>query len=315
MNYRMGVDVGGTTIKFGILDEENNIVIKSAIDTPDTFEKSMKELAGEAERLAGELGLTLKDFPCIGVGTPGSVNSATGWVALSGNTNWKDVYLKAELEKYIPVPVYIGNDANCAIIGENVAGAAKGRKNVLMFTLGTGVGGGIILNGKMFSGADGLGAEVGHVVMIHNGLQCACGMKGCMECYASATALVRQTEQAAEEHPESIMNDWIKEHGKVSGRTAFECARKNDKAALEVVNNYTAYIANGIGSMVNVFRPEIVIIGGGVSNEGEYLLELIREKAAQYTFAQDVIGIPDIVRASLGNDAGMIGAAYLDCML
>ncbi len=314
MNYRVGVDIGGTSIKVGIIDENCAIVKKGSVETPDTFEKSMKACADLVSGLGSELGLEISDFPCVGIGTPGSIIADTGRLCFSNNTNWKDVPMKAELEKYISVPVYIGNDANCAIIGETIAGAAKGRKNVIMLTLGTGVGGGIIINGKMFAGGDGVGAEIGHSVLVHDGLPCTCGINGCLEAYASATALIRQTKEAIALHPDSAMKKWAEANGKVSGRTAFECARAGDEYALEVVNNYCSYIANGIGGLVNVFRPEIVLIGGGISNEGQYLLDKICEFMPKYTFAFDVVGYPSIERATLGNDAGIIGAAYLDRM-
>lgn len=315
MKYRIGVDIGGMSIKVGVVDENFNIIARHSVVTPDTFEKSMKATADAVMKVIGELGLNINDFPCVGIGTPGSVVPDTGRLVFSNNTNWKDVPMADELKKHIPIPVFIANDANCAIIGETVAGAAKGRKNVLMLTLGTGVGGGIIINGKVFSGGDGVGAEPGHMTIVHDGYPCTCGINGCLEAYASATALIRQTKEAIEAHPESAMVSYVaKDNGEVTGRTAFDCAKEGDPAALEVVDNYVGYIANGIGSLVNIFRPEIVLIGGGVSNAGDFLLNKIREKMPAYTFAFDIVGYPAIERATLGNDAGIIGASYLDEM-
>ena len=314
MKYRVGVDIGGTTIKVGVVDENNNIVKRCAVDTPDTFEKSMKALADAVYATIGELGLKIEDFPCVGIGTPGSISSETGRLVFSNNTNRKDVPMAEELRKYFPVPVFINNDANCAVMGEAVAGAAKGRKHVIMLTLGTGVGGGIIINGKLFAGGDGVGAELGHTVLFHDGYPCTCGIPGCLEAYASATALIRQTKEAMAAHPESAMNKWVEENGKVSGRCAFDCAMAGDPVANEVVDTYVSYIANGIGSLVNVFRPEIVLIGGGISNSGDFLMNKIHAQMPKYTFAYDVVGYPAIERATLGNDAGIIGAAYSDQM-
>ena len=274
----------------------------------------MKATADAVFAAVAEMGLKIEDFPCVGVGTPGSIMSETGRLCFSNNTNWKDVPMLDELKKYIPIPVLINNDANCAVIGEAVAGAAKGRKHVIMLTLGTGVGGGIIINGKLFAGGDGVGAELGHMTLIHDGYPCTCGIPGCLESYASATALIRQTEEAIKAHPESLMNEWIKENGKVTGRCAFDCAEKGDQAAEEVLDTYTSYVANGIGSLVNIFRPEIVLIGGGISNAGDALMDRILKHIPKYTFAFDVVGYPIIERATLGNDAGIIGAAYLDQM-
>ncbi len=313
MNYRVGVDIGGMSIKVGVVDENFNIIQKLSVKTPGTFEESMKAAADAVYEVIKPLGIEITDLPCVGIGTPGSIYE-TGRLCFSNNTNWKDVPMREELEKYIPVPVYIGNDANCAIIGETVAGAAKGRKHVIMLTLGTGVGGGIIINGKVFAGGNGVGAELGHMVLVHDGYPCTCGINGCFESYGSATALMRQTKEAIEAHPESAMTKWAEENGEVNGKTAFECALAGDKVAMEVVDNYACYLANGIGSLVNIFRPEIVLMGGGVSNAGDFLLDKIRENMPKYTFAYDVTGYPPIELATLGNDAGIIGASYQDIM-
>ena len=199
-------------------------------------------------------------------------------------------------------------------LDEAIAGGAKGRKNVIMLTLGTGVGGGVILGGRLFCGGDSMGAELGHSVLVSGGVRCTCGIEGCLESYASVTALIRQTREAMAAHPESLMNAWEKEHGTVNGRTSFECAKAGDAAALAVVDAYEEYLANGIGSLVNIFRPDVVLIGGGLSNEGEYLLRPVREKLPRYTFASDIIGTSPVERALLGNDAGIIGAACLDML-
>lgn len=314
MKYRVGVDIGGMSIKVGVVDENFNIVEKLAVETPDTFEKSMKATADAVYEVIKRVGIEITDLPCIGVGTPGSILSETGRLCFSNNTNWKDVPMLEELQKYIPIPVYIGNDANCAIIGETVAGAAKGRKNVIMLTLGTGVGGGIIINGKVFAGGNGVGAELGHMILVHDGYPCTCGIKGCFESYASATALLRQTKEAIEAHPESAMVKWVEENGEVTGKTAFECAKAGDKTAMEVVDTYASYLATGIGSLVNIFRPEVVLLGGGISNARDQLLDRIKEHLPRYTFACDITGFPPLEIATLGNDAGIIGAAHQDIM-
>lgn len=313
-NYRLGVDIGGTSIKAGILDQNNSIIHKSSVKTPDTFEAAMKALADLVFAAIKDLGLSISDFPCIGVGTPCSVIPGTGKLVFANNTNWKNVSIKDELSQYIPIPLYFGNDANCAIFGETIAGAAKGKKNVVMITLGTGVGGGIIIDGRLFAGGDGLGAELGHTPIVHNGIQCSCGFKGCLECYASATALIRQTKQAMQQHPESMMNQWVQSHKEVTGVTAFDCAKAGDAAAMEVVDTYASYIASGLVGFTNIFRPEIILIGGGVSNAGDFLLDKVRFLVKEQTLAHDLVGGPVIQRAILGNDAGIIGAAHLDQM-
>ena len=222
--------------------------------------------------------------------------------------------MREELSRYFTVPLSFANDANCAIIGETIAGAAKGHQHVILLTLGTGVGSGIIIGGKLFSGGDGLGAEMGHLPLVFEGIPCSCGLRGCLECYASASALVRQTRDAMKDHPESSMHAWVQEHGEVNGETSFACAARGDAAARQVVDQYTAYLACALGGITNIFRPELILLGGGVSHAGEALLEPVRKKIPKYTLAYDIVGGPDVRAAALGNDAGIIGAAYLDQM-
>ena len=315
MRYRMGVDVGGTNIKAGLIDENYNIIKKESIKTPDSFESAMKALADLVYTIASGAGISISDLPCIGVGVPCSVIKSTGHLVFANNTGWKNVSIIDELKKHIPIPVYADNDANCAVTGETIAGAAKGVKNVVMITIGTGVGGGIIIDGKLFAGADGLGAELGHTPLIYGGIQCSCGLPGCFERYASATALVKQTTQAIADHPESSMSAWVGKYGKVSARTAFECAEEGDPTAISVIDQFTSYIAGGLTGFTNIFRPELILIGGGISNEGDNLLKPIREKVRNYTLAYDIVGGPVIEKAALGNDAGIIGAACLDRVL
>lgn len=314
MEYRIGIDLGGTAIKAGVVDEQYNVVHRHSQPTGVGFAQVVKDMAAAAETVAAMAGLKVSDFPCVGVGTPSCINPYTGRLVFSNNTNWRDVPLSDELAKHLPVPIFIGNDANCAVVGEALAGAARGKKSVVMLTLGTGVGGGVIYDGKLFCGGDGMGAELGHTPLIAGGYPCTCGINGCLESFASVTALIRQTEEAMAAHPESIMHAHKQKKGNVSGRTAFDCARQGDETALRVVDQYEEYVANGIGGLVNIFRPEVVLIGGGLSNEGDYLMRPLNEKAGKYVFAFDIIGAPPIIKAGLGNNAGMIGAAYLDRM-
>jgi len=222
MAYRIGVDMGGTAIKAGVVDDNYRVIAKVSVPTEPGFENVVKAIADAARAAAAKVNMHLEDFPCVGVGTPSCINPNTGRLVFSNNTNWRDVPLRQELEKHISIPVYIGNDANCAIIGETIAGSAKGKKNVVMLTLGTGVGGGVILGGKLFCGGDGMGAELGHSVLISGGVKCTCGIDGCLESYASVTALIRQTREAMAAHPETMMHKWEEGHGKVTGRTSFE---------------------------------------------------------------------------------------------
>ncbi len=313
--FRLGIDMGGTAIKTGVMDEEMQVISRHSVPTQGSFEQVVSDMAQAAREAAGKIGLRLEDFPCVGVGTPSCINPYTGKLVFSNNTNWRNVPLREELEKHIPVPVYIGNDADCAVIGETVAGGAKGKRDVLMITLGTGVGCGIILGGKLFSGADGMGAELGHTPLIYGGAECTCGSRGCLEAYASLLGLIRITREAMDRHPESAMHRYLAlEEGEITGKTSFECAKAGDAAANEVVDEYLEYVANGIGGAINVFRPEVVLVGGGISNAGEFLFSRLEKKLGKYVFAGDIIGCPPVRRAILGNDAGLVGAACLDLM-
>ncbi len=314
---RLGVDVGGTFIKAGVVDESYTILHKVSVPTGGDggFQTVVQNIARVAELAAQEAGLAVGDFESVGIGIPGLLNPKTGVVVSAPNlSGWQNVPFLDVIQKLLPVPVRVGNDANCAVVGETLAGAAKGCQNVVMLTLGTGVGGGIVADGKLFVGGQGLGAELGHMVLQMGGTTCGCGMKGCIEAYCSVTALVKQTILAMEADPSSIMHAYAKEAGLVDGRTAFECSKKGDKAAVEVVEYYCRYLANAIGSLVIAFRPDVVLIGGGLSNQRDYLMDKLNALLPQYVFSSDIIGVPPILRATLGNDAGTIGAAFLDRM-
>ncbi len=316
MKYRIGIDLGGTGIKAGIIDENDQIAAYSTRPTEAErpFEQVVESIAAAALDAAEQMQISLADMPCVGIGTPGSVQRKSGRVLRAGNLNWYDVPLREELQKYMPVPVFVGNDADCAAAGEFIAGAAREYDNVLLFTLGTGVGGGIIIDRKIYSGSDGLGAELGHIPLMYKGEHCTCGIDGCFEAYASVTGLIRQTKAAIAKHPDSKMNDIARERGLVNGRTAFDAEREGDEAAHAVVNQYISYVAAGIGGCVNIFRPEIILIGGGVSNEGSNLLDRLNEMLPEFVFGSAYNGVPKVIRATLGNGAGAIGAAYLDIM-
>ncbi len=311
MQYRIGIDLGGTSIKAGVVDEKYKIISSYQKPTLEGFEIVVPDMAETARIAAENAGLILEDFHSVGVGSPGFINPSTGLLVFSNNTNWRNMPLKQELEKHIPVPVFIDYDANCAVVGEMLAGAAKGYRHVLMLTLGTGVGTGLIIDGRLFSGGDSMGAELGHVPIIANGEPCTCGLFGCLEAYASVTALIRQTNEAMAKNPETKMHAHAAKHGGVSGRTSFDCAREGDPVAMRVVDQYCTYLAIGLGGFITVFRPEIVLLGGGLSGAGDTLLVPVRKKVKEYTFASDLIELPPIERAALGNAAGTIGAAFL----
>ena len=314
---RLGIDVGGTFIKAGVVDESYAIVHKVSVPTEGDagYRPVVQNIARVAELAAREAGRSVKDFALVGIGIPGLLNPRTGVVVSAPNLNgWRDVPFLDEIRNLLPAPVRVGNDANCAVVGETLAGAAKGNENVVMLTLGTGVGGGIITDGRLFTGGHGLGAELGHMVLHMDGETCGCGMDGCIEAYCSVTSLVKQTRRAMEADPTSAMHGYAREAGLVDGRTAFECSKMGDKAAAKVVEAYCRYLARSIGSLVTAFRPDVVLIGGGLSNQRAYLMDKLNALVPKYVFASDVIGVPPVIRATLGNDAGTIGAAYLDRM-
>lgn len=315
---RLGVDVGGTFIKAGVVDENYTILHKVSVPTgaDGDFQTVVGNIARAGELAAREAGVELDRVASIGIGIPGLLNPRTGVVVLAPNLSggWRNMPFREAIQKLLSMPVYVGNDANCAVVGETLAGAAKGCENVVMLTLGTGVGGGVVADGKLFVGGHGLGAELGHMALKMEGESCGCGLQGCIEAYCSVTSLVKQTERALKTDPDSAMHVYARNMGQVDGRTAFECAKKGDKTAMTVVENYCKYLSNAIGSLVTAFRPDVVLIGGGLSNQREYLMDKLNALLPKYAFASDLIGVPPIRRATLGNDAGTIGAAYLDRM-
>ena len=313
MKYYVGIDLGGTNIVAGVVDEEYNIVAKASTKT--NCPRPEKEIADDMARMALEAvknaGLTIDQIEWVGVGTPGIANSSTGIIEYSNNLGFKNTPMVKYIQETIDKPVFIENDANAAAYGEFVAGAAKGAKNAVCITLGTGVGGGIIIDGKIYAGSNFAGAEIGHTVIEVDGAQCSCGRKGCFEAYSSATGLIRMTKESMAEHPDSVMNKMAQERGKVTARTSFDCMRAGDKYAKDVVDKYIKYLAAGITNTINIFQPDVLCIGGGVCNEGDPLLLPMKALVEKEVYTRDSEKNCEIVIAKLGNDAGIIGAAFL----
>ena len=310
---RIGVDIGGTFIKAGIV-RDGKLISKLSVPTENELgtERILDNIARAAALAAESVGKRTEDFAFAGFGLPGNIDDKTGLVAMCPNLgNWRQFPFKTELEKRLPLRVYAGNDANCAVLGETKAGAAAGASDVVMLTLGTGVGGGVICDGRLITGHNGLGAELGHACMIPGGELCGCGLRGCIEAYCSVTSLVRDTKRKMAAAPDSLMHAYAKEAGEVDGRTSFECAKRGDAAAMELVEQYTDYLALGLGTLITIFRPEVVLLGGGLSNQGDYLTDKVNAKTPRYSFASGFCPVPPVKRAMLGNDAGIIGAAYL----
>ncbi len=316
MKYYVGIDLGGTNIVAGVVDEAYNIIAKASTKTncPRPEKEIAEDMAKMAVEAVANANLTFDDIEWIGIGTPGIANSKTGIIEYSNNLGFKDTPMVKYITEFIgrdDTPVYIENDANAAAYGEYVAGAAKGAKNAVCITLGTGVGGGIIINGKIYSGSNYAGAEIGHTVIEVDGAQCSCGRKGCFEAYSSATGLIRMSKEAMEMFPDSIMNKMAEEKGKVTARTSFDAMRAGDKPAKDVVDKYIKYLAAGITNTINIFQPDILCIGGGVCNEGDPLLLPMKELVAKEVYTRNSPKNCEIVIAKLGNDAGIIGAAFL----
>ncbi|WP_298529545.1 ROK family protein [uncultured Ruminococcus sp.] len=316
MKYYVGIDLGGTNIVAGVVDESYKIIAKASTKT--NCPRPEKEIAEDMAKMAVEAvknaDLTLDDIEWIGIGTPGIANSATGIIEYSNNLGFKDTPMVKYITEFIgrnDTPVFIENDANAAAYGEYVAGAAKGAKNAVCITLGTGVGGGIIIDGKIYAGSNFAGAEIGHTVIEVDGVQCSCGRKGCFEAYSSATGLIRMSKEAMEQFPDSIMNKMAEEKGKVTARTSFDAMRAGDKPAKDVVDKYIKYLAAGITNTINIFQPDVLCIGGGVCNEGDPLLLPVKELVKKEVYTRNSPKNCEIVIAKLGNDAGIIGAAFL----
>ena len=313
MKYYVGIDLGGTNIVEGVVDEEYNIIAKASTKT--NCPRPEKEIADDMAKMALQAvenaGLTIEQIEWIGIGTPGIANSSTGVIERASNLGFENTPMVKYIQETIDKPVFIENDANAAAYGEYVAGAAKGAKNAVCITLGTGVGGGIIVDGKIYSGSNFAGAEIGHTVIEVDGAQCSCGRKGCFEAYSSATGLIRMTKEAIEAHPDCIMAKMAEERGKVTARTSFDSMRAGDEYAKAVVEKYIKYLAAGITNTINIFQPDILCVGGGVCNEGDPLLLPMKAIVKEEVFTRNSDKNTEIVIAKLGNDAGIIGAAFL----
>lgn len=313
MKFYVGIDLGGTNIKAGVVDENFNIVSKATCKTnlPRPAEEICADMAAIAMEAIDNAGLTLNDIQSLGIGAPGTANSATGIIEYSNNLGFLNLPVVKLMKTHIPKPCYVENDANAAAYGEFIAGAAQGANDAVCITLGTGVGGGIIINKKIYSGFNFAGAEIGHTVIDPNGPECTCGRKGCFEVFSSATGLIRMTKEAMEYNRESLLWAESQEEGKVSARTAFNAMRKGDASAKAVIDKYIRYLACGITNTINIFQPDILCIGGGVCNEGDPLLVPLKEQVEKEVYTKNSAKNTEIVIAQLGNDAGIIGAAFL----
>lgn len=306
----IGIDLGGTNIAAGVVSKDGKIIKTDSRPTLSErpYQEIIKDMAGLCLSLLEECKLSVSDLDGIGIGSPGTIDSANGVVVYSNNLKWDNVPICDELKRYIDVPIRIENDANAAAYGEYIVNGDN-VDSFVAITLGTGVGGGVIINKNIYRGFNGAGGELGHITLVHNGEHCTCGNDGCWEAYASVTALIRQTKKAIEENPDSLLAKEAEKEGKVSGRTSFNAAKEGDTIAEKVVDQYIEYVADGITSIINIFQPNILVIGGGISKEGDRLLVPIQEYVKKHSYCK-AVAQTEIKIATLMNDAGIIGAAF-----
>ena len=314
--YKLGIDLGGTNIVAGVVDAEYKLIAKADCPTnvPRPESEGCDSMAEVAKAAVKKAKLKMDDIESIGIGVPGAVNPITGIIEYSANLffhNWNIVEM---MEERLGKKVVIENDANAAAYGEYLAGSAKDATNAVAITLGTGVGGGIIIDGKIYSGSNYAGAELGHMVIVKDGRECACGRRGCWETYASATGLINLTKETIlkEKLDFSYMLSLCDgDINKVNGRTAFDAMRAGDSDGKAVVEEWISYLACGIINVINIFQPDVLCIGGGISNEGETLLAPLRSIVERERYTKHNPKQTVICKATLGNDAGIIGAAFL----
>jgi glucokinase len=313
--YYLGIDLGGTNIAAGIVNDNFEFVAKGSVPTKRGAEYTeiIRDMAQLSQKLILDAGLTVNDIEYIGIGSPGVCDKENGILLYANNLNFYNVPMVKEMQKHISLPVYIENDANCAALGESLAGAARDVSDSVTITLGTGIGGGIVINKRIFTGFNGMAGEIGHTLFAFDGEPCTCGRKGCWEAYASATALIRQTRIAAEKNPDSEINRLVDGNlDLINAKTAFDAMRLGDETGKKVVENYIRYLGEGIANIIVILQPEKVVIGGGISKEGETLLAPLRKVVKENLYYKgDDVPQAQIVKAELGNDAGIIGAAML----
>ena len=312
--YNIGIDLGGTNLKVGLVNEKYEIIEKATAKTnlPRPAEAICASIVELIWQVLTTAKVTINEVNAIGIGTPGVADRNSGVVLYSCNLDFHNTNLRTFIEKKLDKPVFVENDANAAAFGEVLAGAGKGFNDVVVVTLGTGVGGGIIIGGKIYTGFNFCGAELGHTVIQYGGRQCGCGRKGCFEAYSSATALINMTREAMEENKDSEM--WKLCGGdieNVDGKTAFDGMRAGDAAAKGVVDMYIEYLGCGLTNIVNTFQPEMLLIGGGICKEGEALTKPLSEIIKRDSYCIDADKTTKLDICKLGNDAGIIGAAYL----
>ncbi|TCT15370.1 glucokinase /transcriptional regulator [Natranaerovirga pectinivora] len=314
--YTIGIDLGGTNIAIAIT-KEGKILIKKSIPTFNKrdYKDIVKDMGDTSLALINEVGLSKDEIQSVGIGSTGLCDSNSGTIIYSSNLNFNNAPIREAFQKYLNVPVYIENDANVAAFGEYHYGAGKKYKDLVAITLGTGVGGGIILDGRLITGSFNGGGEIGHMVIEAKGEQCSCGRKGCWEAYSSATALIRDTKKAALQFPHSMINKLVENDlNKINGKTPFDAAELGDEIGKKVIKQYIEYLSIGMANIINIFQPEVIVISGGISNQRDKLIEPLKERISKKIYGGIKYFKTDIRVAELGDEAGVLGASILNIM-
>ena len=309
----LGIDIGGTSIKGGVVRDTGEVLDHFVIPM-DKYADPYDSIAVMNKFIMDWINTHEYDQKIVGIGlgVPGILNKETGVVASSPNLpKWINFNIKHFVENYTHLPVKIINDASAAVLGEARFGSGKNYDNFIMITLGTGVGGGIIINKELYDGKDGTGAQLGHAIIEVNGRQCTCGRKGCLEAYASATALIKETKKAMDSHPDSLLHEVCNELGKVSAKAGFIAERRGDEVAHKLVEEYIMYLSEGLLDICNIFRPDAIALSGGVAKEGKPLIDRIAKYIKDRNYGYTGSPVVEIKQAELGYDSGKIGAASL----
>ena len=309
---RIGIDVGGTGIQIGVVSEDYSILKESSIPTRKDlpFVDQVRLIAECVISTTEASGYCTDDIESVGVGIPG-IAAKTGEIIKCTNMGWYHVPFRDVFSRFLDKPVHIDNDANVAALAESVIGNSAGTSSSVFITIGTGIGSGIILNNRIWSGAHHIGGELGHVIFDLDGVSCTCGNHGCLERYCSATALIRMAREAVQDHPDSLMLSAVDQDiSRIEAKTVIDAARSGDSVAVSVYQHYIDCLAQAVASVVNLIDPEIIVLGGGVSKAGDFLLDPLLEKYPQYVLFNDQ-PLPPVKLAVLGSEAGIIGAAML----
>ncbi len=313
MKYTIGIDLGGTNIVAGLVNEKGEVTEKAAAKTQaekgfafvtETMAQLVKELLTRAK-------LTPADVSSIGIGSPGTADKSTGNIIFSNNLDWHDVPLVATIKEKTGINTYVANDADCAALGEFVVGAGEKYNSMVMITIGTGVGSGVVLDGKLFAPAGSSAPELGHTTLIAGGESCTCGRNGCVEAYVSFTALIRDGNRAADAYPESMLAELRAKGQALNGKNIFDCAKAGDAVAKELVDRFIELMGQFFANVGNSFGVKVIVVGGGISKEGQWLADRLREIVVREMYVGERFA-PAIAMATLGNDAGVIGAAMLE---